>query len=104
VAQEADGIHLNSEGTWSDGRVVKTSSVTQLDGGWYPIMGNPLFDSASGRRLDEFSLEAKYRKGGADVGKATTTVSADGRTLTGQVELTGPGGVAIAWKTTSERQ
>lgn len=102
--QEDDGIHLNGEATWSDGRVVKTSIVDQMDGRWYPVTGNPMADSVSVRRVDEFSAEVKLRKGGADVGTQTTTVSADGRTLTAQVELVGPGGAPITWKTTSERQ
>jgi len=104
ATQEDDGIHLNSEGTWSDGRVVKTSIVYQMDGSWYPVTGSLMADSVSVRRLDEFSAEAKLRKGGADVGKQITTVSADGQTLTTQVELTGPGGAAIAWKSMAERQ
>jgi hypothetical protein len=104
ATQGDDGVHLDTEGTFSDGRAVKTSTVVQLDGMWYPVTGNPLYDSVSGRRLDQFSIEARYRKGGADVGKQITTVSADGKTLTAQVELSGPGGVAIAWKSTSERQ
>jgi len=102
--QEDDGIHLNSEGTWSDGRVVKMSIVYQMDGGWYPVAGSLVADSVSVRRLDELSFEAKLRKGGADVGTQITTVSADGRTLTAQVQLVGPSGSAIGWKTTSERQ
>ena len=104
TTQETDGIHLNSEGTWSDGRTVKMSVVYQMDGNWYPITGNPLGDSVSVRRLDDLSSEAKIRKDGVDVGSNRITVSADGRTLTMQAELVGPGGVAIAWTTTSERQ
>lgn len=104
TTQEDDGIHLDSEGTWSDGRVVKMSIVYQMDGGWYPVTGSPTADSVSVLRLDGFSAEAKLRKGGADVGTNISTVSADGRTLTAQVELVGPGGAAITWKTTSERQ
>ena len=102
--QEDDGIHLNNEGTWSDGRAVKMSIVYQMDGGWYPVAGSLVADSVSVRRLDELSFEAKLRKGGADVGTQITTVSADGRTLTAQVQLVGPSGSAIGWKTTSERQ
>ena len=102
--QGDDGIHLDSEGTWSDGRVVKTNIVYRMDGSWYPVTGSPMADSVSVRRLDDFSAEAKLRKGGVDVGTQISTVSADGRTLTAQVELVGPGGAAITWKTTSERQ
>ena len=104
ATQEDDGIHLNSEGTLSDGRAQKMSIVYQMDGSWYPVIGSLMADSVSVRRVDDFSAEAKLRKGGADVGTQITTVSADGRTLTAQVELVGPGGAAIAWKSTSERQ
>lgn len=104
TTQENDGIHLNSEATWSDGRVVKMNLVYQMDGKWYPVTGSPIADSVSVQRLDDRSAEAKLRKGGVDVGTNRSTVSADGRTLTAQVEMVGPGGTAIGWTTTSARQ
>jgi hypothetical protein len=79
------------------------SIVYQMDGNWYPVTGSLVADSVSVRKLGDLSFEAKLRKGGADVGTQVTTVSADGRTLTAQVQLTGPGG-AFGWTTTSERQ
>ena len=104
TTQEKDGIHMSSDGTWSDGRVVKMSAVYQMDGKWYPVTGSFVADSVNVRRLDDVSAEAKLRKGGADVGTQRITVSADGRTLTAHVEIVGPGGTTITWKTTSQRQ
>ena len=102
--QEGDAIHYSNDGVWSDGRTPKVNAVLQLNGNWCPVTGSILTDSLSFRRLDDGSFEAKMKKGGADVGTSRSTVSADGRTLTGHWEIVGPGGTIITWKTTSERQ
>ncbi len=102
-AQQADGIHYSNEGAWSDGRKAKVSALLQLDGSWCPVTGSVLSDSLSFRRLEDGSFDAKMKKGGADVGSVRSTVSADGRTMTGHWEIAGPDGKTISWKTTSER-
>ena len=104
MTQEPDGLHLTGEQVWSDGRTVKINTVYQMDGKWYPVTGSPIADSVSAKRLDDGSIEAKLRKGGADAGTNRTAVSADGRTLTADADLVGPGGTRLKWKVTSQRQ
>lgn len=104
TTQESDGVHMSSEATWSDGRVVKTTAVYKLDGNWYPVTGSPLADSVSVRVIEGGALEAKLRKGGVDVGTQRVTVSADGRTLTADANIADPQGTPISWKTTSARE
>ena len=104
ATEEADGIHFKSEGTWSDGRAVKTSAVYKMDGNWYPVTGSLVTDSISVRRLDDLSWEGRLRKNGVDAGTQLFAVSADRRTMTTQVDVVGPGGAVISWKTTQERQ
>ena|ERR1039457_1132853 len=103
-AQEEDAIHYSNNGVWSDGRTTKVSAVFQLDGNWYPLTGSMLADSLSFRRLEDGSFEAKGKREGVDVLTSRSTVSKDGRTMTGYWELVGPDGTTITWETTSERQ
>lgn len=63
-----------------------------------------LADSLSFRRLDDGSFEAKGKRAGVDVLTSRSTVSADGRTMTGHWVLVGPDGTTITWETTSNRQ
>ena len=102
--QGKDAIHYSNDGVWSDGREAKVSAVLQMDGNWFPITGSLVADSLSFRRLEDGSFEAKMRKSGTDVGTSRSTVSEDGRTMTGHWEFVGPGGTTITWKTTSDRQ
>jgi len=103
-AQKEDAIQYIADTVWSDGRNAKVSALLKLDGSWCPATGSLLADSLSFKILENGSIEAKMRKGGADVGSTRSTYSADGRTSTGQWEVTGPGGTAVKWTTTSERQ
>jgi hypothetical protein len=104
TTQESDGVHMNSEATWSDGRIVKTNAVYKLDGNWYPVTGSPLADSVSVRVFEGGAFEARLRRGGVDVGAQRVTVSPDGRTLTADANIIGPQGTPISWKTTSTRE
>jgi hypothetical protein len=101
--QEQDAIHYHSDGVWSDGRAAKVTAVLQMDGSWCPVTGSLLADSLS-FQIEGGSFGGKMRKRGVDVGTTRSTVSADGRTMTGHWELVGPGGVTVTWNTTSERQ
>jgi hypothetical protein len=102
--QEEDAVHYTNDGVWSDGRTAKVNAVLQMDGNWCPVTGSLVTDSLSFQRLTGGSFEVKMKKGGVDVGTTRTTVSADGRTMTGDWEFAGPGGATITWKTTSDRQ
>ncbi len=103
-AQEGDAVRYSNEGVWSDGRTAKVSAVLKMDGSWCPVTGSLMTDSLSFRQLEDGSLEVKMRRGGVNVGTNHTTVSADGRSMTGHWELVGPAGGTATWTTTSERQ
>jgi hypothetical protein len=103
--QEGDAIHYSNNGVWSDGRTTQVGAVLRLDGDWYPVTGSMLVDSLSLRTLEDGSFEAKGKKDGVDTVTSRITVSADGRAMTTNWELAGPGGgPVIIWETTSQRQ
>ena len=101
--QEGDALRYTNEGTWSDGRIASVRALIQTDGTWSPVAGSLLADSL---RLmqDGRAFEAQMRKNGIEVGTTRNTVSMDGRTMTGEWEIIGPGGSAITWRTTSQRE
>ena len=102
--QENDIIQYTNDGVWTDGRRTKVTAVLQLDGSLCPITNSMVADALTLRVLDDGTLEVKMKRGGVDVGTNQTSVSPDGRTMTGQWDLVGPGGTKITWNTTQERQ
>jgi len=68
--EPAEGAALHWEVTVAD------------DGKDYPIKGNPNFDSASYKRIDDHTSETTFKKDGKVVATNTRKLSADGKTLT----------------------
>ena len=101
--QEGNTIHYSNDGVWSNGRISTASAVLELGDNWYPISGSLLADSLSLRLLPDGSYEARGRKGEIDVLTLHSSISADGRTMTGEWHVAGVGEEAITWRTTSER-
>jgi hypothetical protein len=102
-AMEQDALRYHNEGAWSDGRTVTVNAAIPLDGTWCPVAGSLLSDSLSFRSMDA-GFEIRMRKNGADIGMTRSTVSADGRTMTGGWELLGPDGKSVTWTTILDRQ
>lgn len=103
-AETNSGIHYTNDSVWSDGRTGHVTADLTLDGAWCPVTGSEVADSLSISRQPDGSYDAKMRKGGVDAGTNRSTVSSDGRTLTGVWEIAAPGGVTMTWTTISERQ
>jgi hypothetical protein len=102
-SQEEDGIHYLNEVVWSNGHAISSTVAFHLDGAWYPVAGAMMHDAMSSLHLEDGSFEMKMQKGGVYVGRCRSSVSQDGKVLTGQWEFPGPGGTAVTWTTTSER-
>ena len=103
-AQRENGLDYQSRTAWSDGRETVVTAVFQTDGTWCPVAGSALGDEVSLRLMEDGSAEGRIRRGGVDTGKNHVTVSPDGQWMTTQWDVTLPGGVAVTWKTTSQRQ
>ncbi|MCL6728680.1 hypothetical protein [Sphingomonas hankyongi] len=52
------------------------------DGAFHPVSGQPYFDSASVKVVDDKTIQRTGKKGDRVTGDSTTSVSADGNTLT----------------------
>jgi hypothetical protein len=68
--EPAEGAPLHWEVTVAD------------DGKDYPVKGNPNFDSASYKRIDDHTSETTFKKDKKVVATNTRELSADGKTLT----------------------
>ena len=68
--------------TPSEGAALHWEVTVADDGKDYPVKGNPNFDSASYRRIDDHSSETTFKKNGKVVATNKRKLSADGKTLT----------------------
>lgn len=76
------GTKLSSETVTADGTKVAGSYVSTFDGTAVPWAGNPDADTASPKRIDDYTYENVWKKGGKVTMTARATVSKDGKTLT----------------------
>jgi hypothetical protein len=77
-----DRISIVVDLTPADGAALHWEVTVADDGKDYPVSGNPDFDSASYRRLDDRTSETTFKKNGKVVATNTRKLSADGKTLT----------------------
>ncbi|NJD30757.1 MAG: hypothetical protein FIB04_02590 [Gammaproteobacteria bacterium] len=80
--ETAQGIRMTWKSTGADGKEIVAESTFKADGKDYPVKGAPNFDALSLTQVDSHTVHSVQKKGGKQVGEATRTVSADGKTLT----------------------
>jgi hypothetical protein len=103
-SQSAQGLTLKLKTVSADGKETSTQTTYQLDGKDYPSMGNPDFDSLSGKRIDTNSTEFTLKRAGKPVGTLRRTVSNDSQTLTLNFVITSAKGVHLSHLTVFDRQ
>ena len=88
----------------AEGKETATHTTYQLDGKYYPSMGNLDFDSLSGVQIDRNTAEFTLRRSGKQVGKIRRAVSNDGRTLTINYVITNSDGIQTSALTLFDKQ
>jgi len=73
---------LTLEGIDAQGNPTKAVVVNVFDGKPYPITGNPDYDAASAKRVNDSTYEVTRTKAGKVVQTLTAVLSADGKTST----------------------
>jgi hypothetical protein len=77
-----DKVKMSSTGTDASGGSISYSYSAAYDGKFYPMIGNPMGDSVSLKRVDARTVDATVKKGGAVSAHAKLSVSANGERLT----------------------
>jgi hypothetical protein len=90
--QTGPNISLVMTTVTAEGKKGTTKATYQLDGKDYPVMGSQDYDSLTARQLDMNTAEFVLKKDGKKIGTTTRTVSADGKTLTSEMMVTGASG------------
>jgi hypothetical protein len=78
----ADGVKLTSEGTDAQGKPMHAGYTTKYDGKPVKWTGNPMADTATARKIDDYSYENTWTMAGKGTVTAKVVVSKDGKTLT----------------------
>jgi hypothetical protein len=82
IESAGGGLRLNLEGMGAQGGQQKSEWPIVFDGRPHPVTGNVNTDAITSRRIDPYTLQGEYLKGGSTVGNWTIVVSRDGRVTT----------------------
>jgi hypothetical protein len=76
------GMNISLKGTDPEGKPIDVKQTAILDEKDHPDTTNPDWDTSAWKRIDSRSYDVTRKKGGKVVQTGTSTVSADGKTLT----------------------
>jgi hypothetical protein len=82
IEAREDGLRVSAATIDAKGTNLHPTVVYKFDGKNYPLVGTPIADTVSARRVNELSSESTWKRDGKVVLKITFVVSQDGRTLT----------------------
>ncbi len=98
------GVKVTVTGEQADGTAISGSYTAKYDGTESPVTGAP-YDSISLKQVDANTLTAKLKSSSTKYSTtAQIVVSSDGKTLTQNVNGTGPTGDPITYTMVFERQ
>lgn len=103
-AETPQGLTMTMKTTAADGTESTSTLTFKDDGKFYPITGNPDFDSVSVKRVDASTINSTQTKAGVTVGTAVRSVSKDGKTLTFTLKGTHATGVKFDDVSVYDRQ
>ena len=78
----AAGTRLTSDGVGADGKPMHAEYTTKYDGKEVAWTGNPSADTATAKKIDDWSYENVWKMGGKVTITAKVVVAKDGKTLT----------------------
>ena len=94
-AAGTDGIHATILRVDARGKESRSEYTAHYDGKDYPFPGSP-WDTIALKRVNRYTAEAVFKRGGNVVQTSTITVSKDGAMLTLRAKSTATPGQAIA--------
>ena len=76
------GTKLTADGVDDEGKPIKSSWTSKMDGKEVPWESNPSADTAAPKRVNDNTYTNTWKKAGKETMTAKVVVSADGKTLT----------------------
>jgi hypothetical protein len=76
------GLKLTTDGVDGEGKPTHSEYAAKFDGKDYPFKGNPNADAIALKRIDDYTIEATWKKGGKATITSRTVISKDGKTRT----------------------
>ena len=76
------GVKVTNDTVDAEGKSVVRTTTLKFDGKDYPYLNNVNADTASGKRIDDYSFETRWKKGGNPTLSQKISVSRDLKTLT----------------------
>ena len=76
------GVKVTNDTVDAEGKSVVRTTTLKFDGKDYPYLNNVNADTASGKRIDDYSFETTWKKGGNPTLLQKISVSRDLKTLT----------------------
>jgi len=76
------GVKVTNDTVDAEGKSVVRTTTLKFDGKDYPYLKNVNADTASGKRIDDYSFETRWKKGGNPTLSQKISVSRDLKTLT----------------------
>ena len=89
------GVKLTTDGVGADGQPTHTEYTAAYDGKDYPLIGSPVADTVSLKRIDASTSERTDKKGGKVVQTLTRKMSKGGKSFTVTVKGTNPQGQPV---------
>jgi hypothetical protein len=94
-----DSVKVTVDGVTADGKPTHNEWTGKFDGKDYPLVGDPVSDTRSYKKVDDRTMELTNKKGGKVTVSGRIVVSADGKTRT--VTVSGTDAKGIKMKSTA---
>ena len=94
-AAAGDSVKVTVDGVDSAGKPTHNEWTGKMDGKDYPLIGDPMSDTRSYKKIDDRTTELTNKKGGKVTLTGKIVVSADGKSRTVTVSGTDPMGMKV---------
>ena len=94
-AAAGDSVTVTVDGVDSAGKPTHNEWTGKMDGKDYPLIGDPMSDTRSYKKIDDRTTELTNKKGGKVTLTGKIVVSADGKSRTVTVSGTDPMGMKV---------
>jgi hypothetical protein len=103
-AAAGDQVKVTTDGTTGDGKAAQTEWTGKFDGKDYPLMGDPIANTRSYKKVNDRTLELTNKKDGKITASGRIEVSADGMTRTVMVHGTAADGKKFTYSAVYDKQ